>query len=61
MKYLLWLKFSERAAHRHSERADVWMPQGDGPLTAKQAERIAREIREDGITIKTLPVGTAPN
>jgi len=61
MKYLLWLKFSERAAERNSEPPGVWIEQGDGPLTKKQAQRIASEIQSDGITIKTLPVGTAPN
>jgi hypothetical protein len=33
----------------------------DGPLTQKQAERIAKEIRKDtGVATKVLPVGTEP-
>lgn len=38
-----------------------WVEQGDGPLTPKTAERIAREIRQDfGIPVKILPVGQTP-
>jgi hypothetical protein len=36
MKYIVWIK--ENGA---------WVEQGDGPLTKKTAERIARELRED--------------
>lgn len=42
-KYIVWIKQDGR-----------WIEQGDGPLTAKQALRIAREIRADfGIPVIT--------
>ena len=35
-----------------------WVEQGDGPLTEKQAQRIAREIRQDcGVRTCVRPVG----
>ena len=35
-KYIVWIKEDGR-----------WVEQGDGPLTLKTAERIAKEIRRD--------------
>jgi hypothetical protein len=37
-----------------------WVEQGDGPLTLKQAERIAREIQADfGVRTRAVPVDQA--
>lgn len=49
-KHIVWIKDE-----------GVWKEQGDGPLTKKQAERIAGEISHDfGIPVKVLPVGVEP-
>lgn len=49
-KVIVWIK-----------EAGEWVEQGDGPLTPKQAERIAREIWEDfHVATKILPVGRSP-
>lgn len=46
-KYIVWI--NEGAG---------WEEQGEGPLTLKQAERIAREIRQDcGCRALVRPVG----
>ena len=45
MKYLIWLK-DYPDTHPASSVGDKWVDQGDGPLTAHQAERIAREIKQ---------------
>ena len=51
MKHLVWLK----------ETADArWEPNGDGPLSEKTAQRIAREIRHLTAATRVLPVGTDP-
>lgn len=51
MKYLVWIK-----------EDGCWVEQGDGPLTKLQAERIAREIRQDcRVPAKVLPVGIEPS
>lgn len=50
-KYIVWIK----------EGKTSWNQQGDGPLTTKQAERIAKEIKEDfKCQTKILPVGVEP-
>lgn len=49
-RFIIWLR-----------EEGEWVEQGDGPLTQVQAERIAREIRQDfGLRTKILPVGQAP-
>lgn len=62
MKYIVWLRFSPKSAAFHREVADTWMPNGDGPMGPKTAERIAREIKEDhsGIETKVLPMTEQP-
>jgi len=51
MRYIVWIK----------ERGQPWEPNGEGPLTLKQAERIAKETRQDtGVPTKVLPVGQEP-
>lgn len=51
MKYIVWIR----------ESGKNWEPNGDGPVTQKQAERMAREIRQDcGCAAKALPVGVEP-
>ena len=51
MKHLVWLK----------ETADArWEPNGDGPLSEKTAQRLAREIRHLTAATRVLPVGTEP-
>ena len=50
MKFIVWVRVDGR-----------WEEQGDGPLTAKQAERIAREIKKDcHCFTKILPEGVEP-
>jgi len=50
MKYIVWVKENGK-----------WVEQGDGPLTEKQATRIAREIRTDcRVQTRVLPVGAIP-
>lgn len=50
MKYIVWVKDDGR-----------WQEQGDGPLTKKEAERIAGEIRREcRCPAKVLPVGMEP-
>jgi hypothetical protein len=50
MKYIVWVREKGR-----------WEPNGDGPLTQKQAERIAKEIRQEcNVPTKVLPVGQEP-
>jgi hypothetical protein len=47
MKYIVWINEGNR-----------WEEQGEGPMTLKQAERIAREIRSEcRCRAKYLPVG----
>lgn len=62
MKYIVWLRYNKKAAEFHGEPADTWVPNGDGPMGPKTAERIAREIKEDfrGVETKVLPVHEAP-
>jgi hypothetical protein len=49
-KYIVWVK-----------EGGVWQENGDGPVTQKTAERIARELRHDfGIPVKALPAGDEP-
>lgn len=62
MRYIVWLKYNEKAARTHQETPGAWLEQGDGPVGPKTAERIAREIREDfgGIQTKVLPEGQQP-
>ncbi len=51
MKYVVWVK----------ERGHAWEPNGEGPLTLKQAERIAKETKQDcRVPVKVLPVGEQP-
>jgi hypothetical protein len=51
VKHLVWLK----------ETADArWETNGDGPLSKKTADRIAREIRPLTAAARVLPVGTEP-
>lgn len=48
--YIVWVKEDGR-----------WEPNGEGPLTLKQAERIAKETRQDtGVPTQVLPVGQEP-
>lgn len=35
-KFIVWVK----------ERGEEWAPNGDGPMTEKTAERVAKEIRK---------------
>ena len=50
MKYVVWVKENEK-----------WVQNGEGPLTFKEASRIAREIREDcGVPSRILPKGQEP-
>jgi hypothetical protein len=50
MKYIVWIK-----------EDGIWQEQGEGPMTLREAERIAREIRQDcGVRTKVLPVGVEP-
>jgi len=49
-KYIVWVKDEGR-----------WCEQGDGPLSLKTAERIAREIRQDfGCRVKVMLAGLHP-
>ena len=51
MKYIVWVK----------ENDGVWVENGDGPLSFKEASRIAREIRQDcGVPSRVLPEGQEP-
>jgi hypothetical protein len=62
IKYIVWIKcrYSEEG-YKLEPQEQIWEEQGDGPLTAKQAERIASEISHDfGIRTKILPVGSEP-
>jgi hypothetical protein len=50
MKYVVWVK-----------EFGKWELNGEGPLTLKQAERIARETRRDcGVPTRVLPEGEVP-
>lgn len=50
MKYIVWVR-----------EGGYWYPNGDGPLTKKQAERIAREVRQEcRVNTKVLPVKNQP-
>ena len=52
MKFIVWIKDLE---------FKIWVPNVDGPLTEKQAQRIAREIRKEcGVATKYLPIGMDP-
>ncbi len=51
MKYIVWVKENGQ-----------WEPNGDGPLTLKQAERIATEIRREcRVATKVLPANESPH
>lgn len=55
MKYIVWIRERENGALK------PWIEQGDGALTEKTANRIAREIRKDfNIPVRVLPVGETP-
>lgn len=49
-KYIVWIKENGQ-----------WVEQGDGPLTLKQAERIARERCQGGFRARHLPCGQVPS
>jgi len=50
-KYIVWI----REPGRH------WEPNGEGELTEKQAQRIAREtVRDFHIPVRVYPVGQEP-
>lgn len=51
-KFIVWIK----------EKRQQWEPNGDGPMTQKAAERIAKEIRQGcpGTLAKALPTGNDP-
>ncbi len=50
MKHIVWIKENGK-----------WVENGDGPVTQKQAERMAREIRKEcGCAAKFLQVGIEP-
>lgn len=51
MKFIIWIKES---------RTSEWSEQGDGPLTRKQADRIAREVRSLCFAVTICPVGSQP-
>ena len=62
VKYIVWIKCRFDDCGDKVENP-VWEPNGDGPMTSKTAERVAREIREDfGVRCqaKFLPVGEEP-
>lgn len=51
MKYIVWLRDD-----------GTWAPNGDGPMTRRDADRVAREIRKDfGIATRVLPPEMDPN
>jgi hypothetical protein len=52
MKYIVWI---------NEDKGAGWEENGDGPLTYRQAERIAREIFMGcHVRTKFLPVGRVP-
>lgn len=55
-KCIVWIKEG-----KESESSEYWEPQGDGPLTPLQAERISKEIKKEcNCRTKILPVGVDP-
>ena len=61
-KYIVWIKCAfDDEGRRIPKEEHVWEEQGDGPLTARQAERIAREVAHDfGCRTIILPIGRTP-
>jgi hypothetical protein len=51
MKYIVWIK---------KGKGSTWEQNGEGPLTLKQAERIAKETRGLCYAIRVLPSGFSP-
>ena len=50
MKYIVWIREDGR-----------WVENGEGPMTQRQAERIAREIRREcRVAAIAVPVGLEP-
>jgi hypothetical protein len=50
-KYIVWIREDGK-----------WVEQGDGPLTQKDADRIAREVRREcRVQTKVCPAGLDPN
>lgn len=61
-RYIVWLKFSPAAAHKCGELPNVWVEQGDGSMSRKTADRIARELGQSfrGVRAKVLKLHTYP-
>jgi len=57
-KYVVWVK-----EHKFRKpKGSGWEEQGDGAMTLKQAERVARELKQDfPVLTKVLPAGVDPN
>jgi hypothetical protein len=52
-RYIVWIK---------EEIGGPWVPNGDGPMTERDAVRVARELRESfRIPTRPLPAGVSPN
>ena len=65
-KFIIWIKQDEVAAALHGGAAGTWEPNGEGPLTQKQADRIVRETRRGcavypgRLDFRILPCGQVP-
>jgi hypothetical protein len=58
-RWIVWIK--EKAESGPYEWGP-WQPNGDGPMTEREAQRIAKEIRQDcGVKTWALPAGMEPN
>ena len=64
MKHIVWVKYSERtpACYKDGTPDGVWVPNGDGPMGPKTAERVAREIQQGcpGVKALALPANQQP-
>ena len=59
-KYIVWIRCNHDDAGRLIPKEErIWEEQGDGPLTEKQAVRIAAEIAHDfGVRTRIRAVGS---
>lgn len=52
MKFIVWVKDEDTRGN--------WVPNGDGPMSEKTAERIKNELRRAGYPALAMAVGHSP-
>ena len=61
-RFLVWIKCNAKQAELNELEEGVWMTNGDGPMSRKTADRVARDIGKSfkGIRTRVLPEKQKP-